>query len=111
MISIKNCRIILLLSLSTNIFAQITVKVIGIKDDDTVIILEKNNNQKILRLAEVDCPENKQPFGKNGLGWWYQKYSKNENLGDIQSLAKSKKIGLWKDKNSIAPWEWRIKKM
>ena len=87
-----------------------------------------------MRLAEVDCPESKQPFGKNAkqftsskifgkqiiyqpiqkdrygrtiakvyfdngkylseeliknvLGWWYSKYSKNENLGKIQSLAK-----------------------
>jgi endonuclease YncB( thermonuclease family) len=91
-----------------------------------------------LRLAEVDCPESKQPFGKNakqftsskifgkqiiyqpiqkdrygrtiakvyfdngkylseeliknGLGWWYSKYSKNKNLGNFQSLAKTKKL-------------------
>jgi endonuclease YncB( thermonuclease family) len=37
--------------------AQITAKVIGIKDGGTVVILEKNNTQKTLRLAEVDCPE------------------------------------------------------
>ena len=157
MISIKNCRIILfLLSLSTNIFAQITAKVVGIKDGDTVVILEKNNTQKTLRLAEVDCPESGQPFGKNakkftsykifgkqiiyqpiqkdrygrtiakvyfdngkylseeliknGLGWWYSKYSKNKNLGNYQSLAKTKKLGLWSDKNAIAPSEWRSKK-
>ncbi len=158
MISIKNWRIILifLVSTSTTIFAQITAKVVGIKDGDTVVILEKNNTQKTLRLAEVDCPESKQPFGKNakqftsskifgkqiiyypvqkdryqriiakvyfdngkylseeliknGLGWWYSKYSKNENLGEFQSIAKSKNIGLWSDKNSIAPWEWRRKK-
>ncbi len=93
-----------------------------------------------MRLAEVDCPESKQPFGKNakqftsskifgkqiiyqpiqkdrygrtiakvyfdngkylseeliknGLGWWYSKYSKNENLGKIQSLAKKKYYNL-----------------
>lgn len=141
----------------TLIFAQISAKVIGIKDGDTVLVLEKNNTQKVLRLAEVDCPESKQAFGKNakqftsskifakqiiyqpvqkdrygrtiakiyfdngkylseeiiknGFGWWYQKYSKNENLGDMQSLAKTKKLGLWNDKKPIAPWEWRSKKM
>jgi endonuclease YncB( thermonuclease family) len=158
MISTINWRIILifLVLISTNIFAQITAKVVGIKDGDTVVILEKNNTQKTLRLAEVDCPESKQPFGKNakqftsskifgkqiiyqpiqkdrygrtiakvyfdngkylseeliknGLGWWYSKYSKNKNLGNFQSLAKTKKLGLWSDKNSIAPWEWRRKK-
>jgi endonuclease YncB( thermonuclease family) len=142
MISTINWHIILifLVLISTNIFAQITAKVVGIKDGDTVVILEKNNTQKTLRLAEVDCPESKQPFGKNakqftsskifgkqiiyqpiqkdrygrtiakvyfdngkylseeliknGLGWWYSKYSKNENLGKIQSLAKKKYYNL-----------------
>lgn len=38
-------------------------KVIGIKDGDTVEIIDKLNKTTILRLAEVDCPEKKQPFG------------------------------------------------
>jgi micrococcal nuclease len=38
-------------------------------------------------------------------------YSKNEKLGKIQGIAKSKKTGLWFEKNPIAPWEWRSKKM
>lgn len=46
-------------------FAQITAKVVAIKDGDTIVVLDDNNNQKTLRLAEVDCPETGQPFGKN----------------------------------------------
>lgn len=46
-------------------FAQTTAKVIAIKDGDTVVILLEGNLQKTLRLAEVDCPESGQPFGKN----------------------------------------------
>lgn len=38
-------------------------KVIGIKDGDTVVVIDKLNNTTVLRLAEVDCPEKKQPFG------------------------------------------------
>ena len=38
-------------------------KVIGIKDGDTVEVIDKLNKITILRLAEVDCPEKKQPFG------------------------------------------------
>jgi endonuclease YncB( thermonuclease family) len=154
---IMSVLFVFILSIFSPTFSQKIVKVIGIKDGDTVVILEKNNTQKTLRLAEVDCPESKQPFGKNakqftsskifrkeivyypvqkdrygrtiakvyfdngkylseeiiksGLGWWYQKYSKNEKLGKIQGIAKSKKIGLWFEKNPIAPWEWRSKKM
>lgn len=56
---------IFLLFFSNIVFAQISGKVIGIKDGDTVVILLEGNIQKTLRLAEVDCPENSQPFGKN----------------------------------------------
>ena len=38
-------------------------KVVGIKDGDTVVVLDSLNNQTTLRLAEVDCPEKNQPFG------------------------------------------------
>lgn len=43
--------------------AIVTGKVIGIKDGDTVEVIDKLNKTTILRLAEVDCPEKKQPFG------------------------------------------------
>ena len=56
---------IFLLFFSNIVFAQISGKVIGIKDGDTVVILLEGNIQKTLRVAEVDSPENSQPFGKN----------------------------------------------
>lgn len=47
-------------SLSQN---TIRAKVVGVKDGDTVVVLDSLNNQITLRLAEVDCPEKSQPFG------------------------------------------------
>jgi micrococcal nuclease len=41
----------------------LTGKVIGVRDGDTVEVLDDQNKTTILRLAEVDCPEKKQPFG------------------------------------------------
>lgn len=41
----------------------LTGKVIGVKDGDTVEVLDNQNKTTILRLAEVDCPEKKQPYG------------------------------------------------
>lgn len=41
----------------------LTAKVVGIKDGDTVVVIDSLNNQTTLRLAEVDCPEKSQPFG------------------------------------------------
>lgn len=46
-------------------YSQITAKVVGIKDGDTIVVLLKDKTQQTLRLAEVDCPENGQAFGKN----------------------------------------------
>jgi micrococcal nuclease len=40
-----------------------TGKVIGVKDGDTVVVLDAENTQTTLRLAEVDCPEKAQAFG------------------------------------------------
>ncbi|WP_347216330.1 thermonuclease family protein [Chryseobacterium sp.] len=47
------------------LFSQTSGKVIKVSDGDTITVLLKGNTQKKLRLAEVDCPENGQPFGKN----------------------------------------------
>ena len=138
------------------VFSQITAKIVAVKDGDTVVALLNNNTQETLRLADVDCPENRQPFGKNakqftssqvfgkdiifyriskdryrrtiakifydndkylsaeiikaGFGWWYYKASKNFKLKDDEILAKNKKLGLWSDKNAVAPWDFRKKK-
>ncbi len=137
----------------TLIFSQFTAKVIGVKDGDTVVVLDSLKNQIILRLADVDCPENSQPFGKNakqftsnevfgktvkyyvtttdrygrsiakiyynngkylseeiirnGLGWWYYKYSRDKSLEKLEAEASSKKLGLFQDPNAIPPWVFR----
>jgi len=46
-------------------YSQSTAKVVGIKDGDTIVVLLDDKTQQTLRLAEVDCPESGQAFGKN----------------------------------------------
>lgn len=50
---------------SSLFYAQTVAQVIAISDGDTITVLLGSNVQQKLRLAEVDCPENGQPFGKN----------------------------------------------
>ena len=56
--------VVLFLSISLSYCQNIlTAKVVGIKDGDTVVVLDSLKNQITLRLAEVDTPEKNQPFG------------------------------------------------
>jgi hypothetical protein len=47
---------------------------------------------------------------KNGAAWWYQKYSSNSKLRELEREARYRKCGLWVEKNPMAPWDWRTQK-
>jgi micrococcal nuclease len=44
---------------------------------------------------------------KAGLAWWYEKYSKDMVLRDIEAEARTAKRGLWVYPDPVPPWEWR----
>lgn len=44
-----------------------------------------------------------------GLAWHYKEFDKNLRWDTLEQNARKKKIGLWADKNAIAPWQWRKK--
>jgi uncharacterized endonuclease HI_1296 len=44
---------------------------------------------------------------KNGMAWVYPQYVKNPLYFQAQDFAQQQKIGLWRDSNPIAPYEWR----
>lgn len=50
---------------------------------------------------------------KNGLAWHYKQYSRKDyynRYNDLEVEARKKKINIWSNKNSVAPWEFRKKK-
>lgn len=49
---------------STPSFADVTGRVVGITDGDTITVLDNTNVQHKVRLAGIDAPEKKQPFGQ-----------------------------------------------
>lgn len=61
----KNALLFLLIFWIGSLSFSQTGKVIGVKDGDTVVILdEKAKVQYTVRVADIDCPEKNQPFGK-----------------------------------------------
>jgi micrococcal nuclease len=71
----KNKIIYILLLSFINIFSQ-TGKVINIKDGDTVVILDSYFKKYTVRVADIDCPEKKQPFGNRA-----KQFTSEEILG------------------------------
>lgn len=57
-------KYLLLILIPTFLTAQITGKVIRVKDGDTIVILDSLYNQYTIRVADIDCPEYGQPFSK-----------------------------------------------
>jgi endonuclease YncB( thermonuclease family) len=48
-----------------------------------------------------------QELVKAGFAWWYYRYSNDRELGLLELDAKLAHVGLWKDKNPVAPWVYR----
>lgn len=50
---------------------------------------------------------------KSGFAWHYKVYEKEQPVADratyssAEQLSRTKRIGLWNDKNPTPPWEWR----
>ncbi len=54
---------LVLSSLNSAWAGELSGKVIGVSDGDTITVLSDGQAEKI-RLADIDCPEKKQPFGQ-----------------------------------------------
>ncbi len=136
--------------------AVIIGEVVSIADGDTITVLQDRKQYKV-RLAEIDAPEKKQPYGqkskqalsdwvfgkyvnveqvdtdrygrivgkvyvggiyvnaemvRNGHAWVYPKYAKDENLYQLEKLAREQRLGLWalQEDQRVPPWEWRKRK-
>ena len=67
------------------VFSQ-SGKVIKVKDGDTIVILDSDNVQHTIRVADIDCPEKGQPFSKAATS-----FVSNEIFGKEVSIEKKSK--------------------
>lgn len=76
----------------------------------TVKVVSDGTTDRYKRLiAEIYVGKKcvNQQLVQKGLAWHYKKYSKNSLYATMETKARQNKTGLWSDKSSIAPWEWR----
>jgi len=61
-------------------------------------------------LANIILPDGRNlnhELVRQGWGWWYRQYSKDQGMGKLEAEARAAKWGLWAESNPIPPWDWR----
>lgn len=65
---------------------------------------------RTVALVQVSGKNVNEEIVRAGYAWVYQKYCKKSFCGDwyrFETEARKKGLGLWADKNTTPPWEWR----
>lgn len=44
---------------------------------------------------------------KAGMAWHFKKYDDSDKYGELENIARTNKIGLWSEKEPVAPWDYR----
>ena len=111
---------------------QISCRAVSISEGDTFTCLSTENKRLRVRLAEIDAPERKQPYGaeaKQVLSdlilekqlilhiqaldrygrTLARAYVGDHRLQDAETLARNMGKGLWRlpAQSIVAPWDWR----
>ena len=79
-------------------------KIANVKEYDT------DRYGRTVGVVTVDGVNVNESLIDNGYAWQYRKYCKAKFCNDwlmLEKDAKAAKVGLWKDLNAQAPWDWR----
>jgi endonuclease YncB( thermonuclease family) len=78
--------------------------------DKQVKIKIQNKDRYKRAVVWVYAPDGKDVSAemlKMGLAWHYKQYSKDKEYASLENKARIEKKGLWIDKVTIAPWDFR----
>jgi endonuclease YncB( thermonuclease family) len=80
-------------------------------ENRTVIISHFNDYDPYGRLiAEIITPQGdtvNRELVKAGYAWHYKRYSNDVDYASLENQARNSKVGLWTEKDPVAPWDWR----
>ncbi len=71
---------------------------------------KKDRYGRILGTIYLDKKDINLQQIKDGYAWVYRKYSKKSDYISQEKIAQNHKRGLWKNKDSLEPWEYRKNK-
>lgn len=78
-----------------------------------VVRIEQTSTDWYGRIIAKTYLENGDELGllmiEAGYAWHFGKYSSDVQLATAEVEARNKRLGLWKDVNPVAPWDWRKK--
>ena len=77
------------------------------KDVTVRVVGKDQNGSTIGDVILRDGQELNKELVKEGLAWWDRKQSTNQNLGQLENVARAEKRGLWADPHPVPPWEWK----
>ncbi|MFK7766809.1 MAG: thermonuclease family protein [Mariniblastus sp.] len=73
----------------------------------TVHATGKDDYDRVLGFVLVRKTNVNEQLIKLGLAWHYRQYSNSTELSKLEAKSRSRKTGLWSDKNPTPPWNWR----
>jgi len=92
-------------------FGQVAKRFISDLCFAKVVVIQPVDVDKYGRIvANVILPDGydlSKELLRAGLAWHYKKYSDNSSLAKLEIEARAAALGLWSQKDPIAPWEWR----
>jgi endonuclease YncB( thermonuclease family) len=73
----------------------------------TIQVTDKDGDRLIGFTYLEDGTELSHAMIAAGLAWHFKKYNTDPDLAQLEVRARKKKLGLWIDKNPMAPWDNR----
>lgn len=60
----------------------------------------------ICRVAVAGVDVNKEQIAR-GMAWMYREYAKDSAYSDAESVAQTRRVGIWRDARPVPPWTFR----
>ena len=72
-----------------------------------VIVKTKDRYGRTVGHVLLDKRDMNLEMLEEGMAWHYAHYDHNKRLAEAETEARGNRVGLWRDPNPVAPWDWR----